>query len=175
MKWSRPWDDIAGFMRRAAVGEAASHLRALEIDGVVRVEEGEPAMWSLTEPPKADQSSSAASRGRPTCIGRALAGCASQASFPPAGVPLDDAQRPLAERAHLFAASVRDGGVSLKGASPAAAQATDWISGASAAGSASGNDPSAAPSASSVLERRHEELRGAAGLRGVALGLHRAG
>ena len=49
LKWSRPWDDIAGFMRRAAVGEAVSHLRALEIDGVVEVEDGEPALWSLTE------------------------------------------------------------------------------------------------------------------------------
>ena len=49
MKWSRPWDDIAGFMRRAAVGEAVSHLRVLEIDGVVQVQDGEPALWSLTE------------------------------------------------------------------------------------------------------------------------------
>ncbi len=49
MKWSRPWDDIAGFMRRAAVGEAVSHLRALEIDGMVQVEDGEPALWSLAE------------------------------------------------------------------------------------------------------------------------------
>jgi glyoxylase-like metal-dependent hydrolase (beta-lactamase superfamily II) len=49
MQWSRPWDDIAGFMRRAAVGEAVSHLQALEIDGVVQVEDGEPALWSLTE------------------------------------------------------------------------------------------------------------------------------
>ena len=49
MTWSRSWDDIAGFMRRAAVGEAASHLRALEIEGVVQVEEGEPALWSLAE------------------------------------------------------------------------------------------------------------------------------
>ena len=47
MKWSRPWDDIAGFMRRAAVGEAVSHLRVLEIDGLVQVEDGEPALWSL--------------------------------------------------------------------------------------------------------------------------------
>ena len=53
MKWSRSWDDIAGFMRRAAVGETVSHLRALEIDGVVRVEEGEPALWSLTEQDRA--------------------------------------------------------------------------------------------------------------------------
>ena len=49
MRWSRTWDDIAGFMRRAAVGETVSHLRALEIEGVVRVEDGEPALWSLTE------------------------------------------------------------------------------------------------------------------------------
>ena len=49
MKWSRTWDDIAGFMRRAAVGEAVSHLRVLEIDGVVEVTYGEPALWSLTE------------------------------------------------------------------------------------------------------------------------------
>jgi len=49
MKWSRPWDDIAGFMRRAAVGETVSHLRVLEIDGTVGVEDGEPAHWSLTE------------------------------------------------------------------------------------------------------------------------------
>ncbi len=49
MKWSRQWDDIAGFMRRAAVGETVSHLRLLEIDGVVQVEDGEPALWSLTE------------------------------------------------------------------------------------------------------------------------------
>ena len=49
MKWSRPWDDIAGFMRRAAVGETVSHLRVLEIDGVVQVEDGEPALWSLAE------------------------------------------------------------------------------------------------------------------------------
>ncbi len=49
MKWSRPWDDIAGFMRRAAVGETVSHLRVLEIDGVVTVEDGEPALWSLAD------------------------------------------------------------------------------------------------------------------------------
>jgi glyoxylase-like metal-dependent hydrolase (beta-lactamase superfamily II) len=47
MRWSRPWDDIAGFMRRAAVGETVSHLRVLDIDGVVAVEDGEPALWSL--------------------------------------------------------------------------------------------------------------------------------
>src|SRR5437879_5495214 len=36
MRWSRPWDRIEGFMRRAAVGEAMAHLRALENRGVVR-------------------------------------------------------------------------------------------------------------------------------------------
>ena len=49
MRWSRSWDDIAGYMRRAAVAEAMSHLQALRIDGVVDVQEGEPDMWSLTE------------------------------------------------------------------------------------------------------------------------------
>jgi glyoxylase-like metal-dependent hydrolase (beta-lactamase superfamily II) len=47
MKWSRAWDDIAGFMRRAAVGEAVSHLRALEIAGRVHEKDGEPVLWSL--------------------------------------------------------------------------------------------------------------------------------
>lgn len=45
MTWSRPWEAIAGFMRRAAVGEAVSHLRALEQRGAVRFEEGEPTLW----------------------------------------------------------------------------------------------------------------------------------
>jgi hypothetical protein len=36
-------------MRRAAVGETVSHLRVLEIDGTVVVEDGEPALWSLAE------------------------------------------------------------------------------------------------------------------------------
>ena len=49
MRWSRSWDDIAGFMRRAAVGETVSHLRALEIDGIVQVDDGEPSLWSLSE------------------------------------------------------------------------------------------------------------------------------
>jgi glyoxylase-like metal-dependent hydrolase (beta-lactamase superfamily II) len=49
MNWSRSWDDIIGFMRRAAVGETVSHLRVLQIDGIVRVEDGEPALWSLAD------------------------------------------------------------------------------------------------------------------------------
>ncbi len=49
MRWSRPWDDIAGFMRRAAVGEAMSHLSYLQLDGRVHVADGEPALWSLVD------------------------------------------------------------------------------------------------------------------------------
>jgi hypothetical protein len=37
-------------MRRAAVGEAMSHLRALEVRGVVRERLGEPSTWELIEP-----------------------------------------------------------------------------------------------------------------------------
>ena len=44
MTWSRPWDRIEGFMRRAALGEALAHLRALEVRGRLRV----------VEPPHAD-------------------------------------------------------------------------------------------------------------------------
>lgn len=46
--WSRPWEQITGFMRRAAVGETLAHLRALEVRGVVREVVGEPSRWQLT-------------------------------------------------------------------------------------------------------------------------------
>ena len=49
MRWSRPWDDLAGFMRRAAVGEAMSHLQYLQLNGEVHVADGEPALWSLVD------------------------------------------------------------------------------------------------------------------------------
>jgi glyoxylase-like metal-dependent hydrolase (beta-lactamase superfamily II) len=49
MSWSRGWDEIEGFMRRAAVGEALAHLRALERRGVVTEAPGEPSHWSLTD------------------------------------------------------------------------------------------------------------------------------
>jgi glyoxylase-like metal-dependent hydrolase (beta-lactamase superfamily II) len=49
MKWSRPWERIDGFMRRAAVAEALSHLRALEERGAVREVLGEPARWEIVE------------------------------------------------------------------------------------------------------------------------------
>jgi glyoxylase-like metal-dependent hydrolase (beta-lactamase superfamily II) len=49
MNWSRPWDRIEGFMRRAAVGEAMAHLRALEKRGLVREVQGEPSQWEVVE------------------------------------------------------------------------------------------------------------------------------
>jgi glyoxylase-like metal-dependent hydrolase (beta-lactamase superfamily II) len=47
MKWSRPWDRIEGFMRRAAVGEGLAHLRTLEVRGLVKEIPGEPSRWEL--------------------------------------------------------------------------------------------------------------------------------
>ena len=49
MTWSRPWNRIDGFMRRAAVGEAMAHLRALEMRGVIREIDGTPARWEVVE------------------------------------------------------------------------------------------------------------------------------
>jgi glyoxylase-like metal-dependent hydrolase (beta-lactamase superfamily II) len=48
MTWSRPWHDVEGFMRRAALAEAFAHLRALEKRGVVRERPGDPPTWELT-------------------------------------------------------------------------------------------------------------------------------
>ncbi|ONH56280.1 MBL fold metallo-hydrolase [Frankia sp. CcI49] len=45
MEWSRPWDEIEGFMKRSAVAEALAHLRALERRGVVAERAGEPPTW----------------------------------------------------------------------------------------------------------------------------------
>jgi glyoxylase-like metal-dependent hydrolase (beta-lactamase superfamily II) len=47
MHWSRSWDQIEGFMRRAAVAECLSHLRTLERRGAVREIVGEPSIWQL--------------------------------------------------------------------------------------------------------------------------------
>ena len=49
MGWSRPWERIDGFMRRAAVGEAMAHLRTLEMRGIVREVMGEPSRWEIQE------------------------------------------------------------------------------------------------------------------------------
>ncbi|HSS08896.1 MAG TPA: MBL fold metallo-hydrolase [Acidimicrobiales bacterium] len=47
LRWSRPWDRIEGFMRRAAVGETVAHLRALEARGILREVNGEPSHWEI--------------------------------------------------------------------------------------------------------------------------------
>lgn len=47
MHWSRSWDRIEGFMRRAAVAEAMAHLRTLERRGVLRETVGEPSSWDF--------------------------------------------------------------------------------------------------------------------------------
>ena len=54
MSWSRSWDRIDGFMRRAAVGEALAHLYALHARGVLRHDEpaedsDEPVRWQVVE------------------------------------------------------------------------------------------------------------------------------
>lgn len=50
MRWSRSWDRIEGFMRRAAVAEAMAHLRALERRGVIMEIPGEPSKWVRNHP-----------------------------------------------------------------------------------------------------------------------------
>ena len=49
MEWSRPWERIRGFMRRAAAAEALAHLRALERRGVLREAGGEPARGEMIQ------------------------------------------------------------------------------------------------------------------------------
>jgi hypothetical protein len=49
MTWNRPWDEIQGFMRRAAVGETLAHLHYLQRLGVLREEVGEPSHWMLVD------------------------------------------------------------------------------------------------------------------------------
>jgi len=49
MHWSRPWERIEGFMKRAAVAEAMAHLRALEVRGVVHEVRGTPSRWEIVE------------------------------------------------------------------------------------------------------------------------------
>ena len=47
MGWSRPWERIEGFMRRAAVAEAMAHLTALEQRGLIKENKGEPSHWEI--------------------------------------------------------------------------------------------------------------------------------
>ncbi|MGV9308620.1 MBL fold metallo-hydrolase [Nonomuraea sp. NPDC004354] len=45
LTWSRPWESIQPFMRRAATNETLAHLVWLENKGRVRCVQGEPDMW----------------------------------------------------------------------------------------------------------------------------------
>lgn len=46
LTWSRPWEEISGFMRRAAVSETLAHLVLLESRGRVRRSAETPWRWS---------------------------------------------------------------------------------------------------------------------------------
>ncbi|HEV8649283.1 MAG TPA: MBL fold metallo-hydrolase [Actinomycetes bacterium] len=46
LRWSRPWEEIVGFMRRAALGETQAHLIVLERRArIVRVSHATPLRW----------------------------------------------------------------------------------------------------------------------------------
>lgn len=47
MTWNKPWEQIQGFMRRAAVGETLAHLYYLREAGVVVEQSGEPSVWEI--------------------------------------------------------------------------------------------------------------------------------
>jgi glyoxylase-like metal-dependent hydrolase (beta-lactamase superfamily II) len=49
VSWSRPWDQISGFPRQAALGEVVAHLLHMQAQGQVRcTDEGGLGLWSLT-------------------------------------------------------------------------------------------------------------------------------
>lgn len=47
--WSRPWDELSPFLRRAAMCEAVAHLRELRRLGRIRQIDSAPATWELTD------------------------------------------------------------------------------------------------------------------------------
>ncbi len=49
MTWSRPWEQIRGWMRRAATGETLAHLTYLKNQGVLEEREGQPSRWVISE------------------------------------------------------------------------------------------------------------------------------
>jgi hypothetical protein len=51
LRWSRPWPEIGGFMRRAALGEAQAHLIELEHRGRVAGSGEAPRRWSAAARP----------------------------------------------------------------------------------------------------------------------------
>jgi len=52
MTWNRPWEEIQGWMRRAAVGETLAHLQYLGLRGVLEEEVGEPSHWRIVDAAK---------------------------------------------------------------------------------------------------------------------------
>jgi glyoxylase-like metal-dependent hydrolase (beta-lactamase superfamily II) len=53
--WSRPWEAISTFMRRAAVGETLAHLLLLEAGEIVVRDAGPPERWQAVAPLLPDQ------------------------------------------------------------------------------------------------------------------------
>ena len=49
MPWSRPWERLAGWDRRAALGEAQAHLLALEGRGALQRIAEQPLRWAASE------------------------------------------------------------------------------------------------------------------------------
>ena len=49
LTWSRPWEEIPNFMRRAANGETLAHLTLLRCSGRLRTEGDTPILWSLAD------------------------------------------------------------------------------------------------------------------------------
>jgi glyoxylase-like metal-dependent hydrolase (beta-lactamase superfamily II) len=49
LHWSRPWDEIQSFMQRQANGETLAHCVLLELEGRVRRQGSEPALFSLVD------------------------------------------------------------------------------------------------------------------------------
>jgi glyoxylase-like metal-dependent hydrolase (beta-lactamase superfamily II) len=45
IRWSRPWEEITGVMRNAAIGEADAHLRVLALRGLVERASERPVRW----------------------------------------------------------------------------------------------------------------------------------
>ena len=49
MTWSRPWEQIQGWMRRAAAGETLAHLQYLQKRGILEERVGEPSIWHVVD------------------------------------------------------------------------------------------------------------------------------
>ena len=49
LRWSRPWAEITGIMRRAALGETAAHLTHLELRGRLERSGVSPLRWVVRD------------------------------------------------------------------------------------------------------------------------------